>query len=63
MLKSGAEIQAKTGAGHEADRDRTFGMYRDSRERTVGGGDTFFTHDGGISVWGAVPSHGGSGTK
>ena len=61
--QSGAKIQAKTSARHKAGQDRSPGMYRDSREWTIGRGDSFFTHDGGISVRGAVPSHGGSGTK
>ena len=36
---------------------------RDSRERTIGWGDTLFAYDGSISVRGSVPANGGSGTK
>ena len=31
-------------------------MYRDSRERTIGWGDTLFAYDGSISVRGSVPA-------
>ena len=57
------ENSGKTSARHKAGRDRTLGMYRDSRERTIGWGDTLFAYDGSISVRGSVPANGGSGTK
>lgn len=57
------ENSGKTSARHKAGRDRTLGMYRDSRERTIGWGDTLFAYDASISVRGSVPANGGSGTK